>query len=160
MPAMNRSIAVSLVNISTYAAAAGLFLSLSAGLWGCGGSSQKTKDGLELIARKLEPLKRQKCDGDQEQLVDVNNDGIADLRHVFDGGKAVCDEIDLNFDGRIDLTRSFGKDGKVQYEQYDLDFDGKLDQQSFYENGQLSRKELDTNFDRMIDTWVFCQGAY
>jgi hypothetical protein len=106
------------------------------------------------VARPLEPLKRKDCDGGTEQLVDVNGDGLADLRHVFDGSRRVCDEIDLNFDGHIDLTRIFGKDGQVALEQYDLDFDGRLDQQSFYEGGKLVRAthaKLMANAEALLD---------
>src|SRR6185312_13202359 len=99
---------------------------------------QKPKEG-EVVARKLEPLARRACKGDREALVDVNGDGLADLRHAYNGRAENCTEIDLNFDGHVDLTRLFGKDGTVAYEQFDLDFDGKLDQQSFYIGGKLAR---------------------
>jgi hypothetical protein len=125
---------------------------------GCGGS-QKPKPG-EVVARKLVPLARRACNGEREALVDVNGDGLADLRHVYNGRVEACTEIDLNFDGHVDLTRLFDTSGTVAYEQFDLDFDGKLDQQSFYTGGKLARKELDTNFDRMVDTWVWCDGPY
>ena len=125
----------------------------------CGGS-QKPSGPNVAEARKVEPLRRKSCDGDSEKLVDVNGDGLADLRHVFVGKTEACTEIDLNFDGHIDLTRKFDDHGQITFEQFDLDFDGKLDQQSFYESGKLARKEIDTNFDRMIDTWMWCDGPY
>ena len=43
--------------------------------------------------------------GDRDTLVDANGDGYANIRHVFDGSTEKCTELDLNFDGRVDMTR-------------------------------------------------------
>lgn len=130
-------------------------------VYACGGAPQK---GAAVkpsdVARESTPLKRRACDGDAERLVDVNADGYANLRHVSEDSRPVCTEIDLNLDGRVDVTRVFDAAGTTSFEQYDLDFDGRLDQHSFYEAGKLVRKEIDTNFDRMVDTWVWCDGPY
>lgn len=127
----------------------------------CGGSQgPEAQNAGDVVAREIKPLRRKACEGDRETLEDASFDGYANLRHVYDGQREVCAEIDVNMDGRVDVTRLFGDDGKLSLEQYDLDFDGRLDQQLFYENGKLTRKELDTNFDRMIDTWVWCEGAF
>lgn len=128
------------------------------GATGCGGTQKGgTKGGL-VEAREAVPLKREACEDGQEQLTDVNGDGYANVRNVVDGGRKICSELDLNMDRRVDLMRTFDKNGQVAFEQYDLDFDGRLDLQTYFEAGKLARKELDTNFDRMVDTWIFCEG--
>lgn len=104
------------------------------------------------------PISKQECKGDG-QTVDVNNDGKPDIRHVLAKGKRSCTEIDMNFDGKVDVYRFYADDGKtVSFEQHDYDFDGRLDQQAFYVAGVMERKELDTNFDGLIDTWMWCKG--
>jgi hypothetical protein len=113
-----------------------------------------------LQPRTIERLKRVACEGDSERLSDANGDGWADLRHVFEGEREVCNEVDLNFDHRADATRLFDDQARLTLEQLDLDFDGRIDQQVFYEAGKPMRKELDTNFDRMTDTWLWCDGPY
>ncbi len=63
----------------------------------------------------------------------------------------------MNFDGMVDVTRFFAPDGTaVVREEHDFDFDGRLDQISYYEAGAVVRTELDTNFDNVIDTWLWC----
>jgi hypothetical protein len=136
-------------------------LSLISLVYGCGGAEKKPVNLLPSdSAREATALKRRGCGEGRERLVDVNDDGYANVRHVSDGNRPVCTEIDLNLDGRVDVTRVFDAAGQTSFEQFDLDFDGRLDQHSFYEGGKLLRKELDTNFDRMVDTWVWCSGPY
>jgi hypothetical protein len=106
-----------------------------------------------------QPITRKPCNDGTPQTVDVNNDGRPDITHRVDGGKRVCSEVDLNFDGRADLGRFYDKDGKtIGFEQHDYDFDGKVDDSVFYKAGQVERKELDTNFDGLVDTWLWCKG--
>ena len=126
----------------------------------CGGAQVADPQNAQDVAREVEPLTRQSCDGDQEKLVDANGDGRANIRHVFDGGKEVCAEIDMNFDGRADVTRIFDDSGQIAREQHDFDFDGRVDQDALYAGGKLTEKHLDTNFDKLVDTWVWCDGAY
>lgn len=97
-------------------------------------------------------------EGANVQAVDVNNDGTPDIRHVLANGQRRCTEIDMNFDGRVDVVRFFEADGRtILREEHDFDFDGRFDQIAIYENGQLTHKELDTNFNDRIDTWLWCQ---
>lgn len=101
------------------------------------------------------------CEGKQIERIDVNEDGRADIEHVVRGGRRVCTKADMNFDGKIDVTRFYENDGvTVAFERYDFDFDGRVDQLSFYENGVLVRKELDTTFNNSIDTWLWCEDGW
>jgi len=91
---------------------------------------------------------------------DVNNDGTPDIYHTSRDGRRRCTEIDMNFDGRIDVVRFYEDDGETpRREEHDFDFDGRLDQVAFYEGGELTRKELDTNFDNRVDTWMWCEDG-
>ncbi len=91
-------------------------------------------------------------------------------------------ELDLNGDGRIDVSRQYDEREQVQREAIDLDFDGKVDQVNhyekgiivskerdltssgkpslfaYYERGKLVRKERDTNQDGKIDYWEYWEG--
>ncbi|MDB4988186.1 MAG: putative lipoprotein, partial [Myxococcaceae bacterium] len=79
--------------------------------------------------------------------------------HRLEGGKRHCSDVDLNFDGKPDLVRFYDADGTtVSFEQHDYDFDGKVDDNDNFKLGKMERKELDTNFDGLLDTWMWCQG--
>ena len=95
------------------------------------------------------------------QGVDVNGDGSPDVRHASEGDRRVCTEIDLDFDGRFDVTRFYEDDGVTpSREEHDYDFDGRIDEVLFYEEGKLVKRELDTNFDHRVDTWILCRDGY
>ena len=136
-----------------------LVISWYFGSVGCGGSEPESKTAND-VPREVFPLRRRVCEGDDEKLEDVNGDGRANLRHVYRDGKEACAEIDMNLDGRIDVTRLFDDNGQMVMEQHDFDFDGRLDQQVFYEAGAMIRKEVDTNFDKLVDTWIWCDGSF
>lgn len=57
-------------------------------------------------------------------------------------------EIDLNFDGKIDVYRYFNELGDAVREEVDLDFDGKIDAIDYYDEGVLFRREMAFNFDQ------------
>ncbi len=61
--------------------------------------------------------------------------------------------MDLNFDGRFDLVRSFDRAGRTVREEMDLDQDGELDQVTVYRDGSRLATILDTNADRRGDTY-------
>ncbi|MEZ4255937.1 MAG: hypothetical protein R3A78_09535 [Polyangiales bacterium] len=125
-----------------------------AALGGCGGAS--TEGGLGgSQGKSISDI----CSlsGSNVQQVDVNGDGKPDVRHAMNGGKRLCSSYDMNFDGKVDVRRLYEADGTTpKQEEHDFDFDGKVDQMSFYSNGNLVRKELDTNFDNQVDTWIWC----
>lgn len=51
--------------------------------------------------------------------------------------------------------------GEMIYEAVDFNKDGLLDDHYFYANDVLIRREIDTNYDGVIDIWVYIsEGVY
>lgn len=132
-------------------------------LGGCGGSNAAAGRGGELRGARGSDVARPVCDPSSGQVraVDANADGTPDIRHVMAGSTMRCSLYDMNFDGRVDVTRFYQANGTtVSLEEHDFDFDGRVDQLAYFNaEGVVERKELDTNFDNAIDTWVWCEGA-
>lgn len=70
-------------------------------------------------------------------------------------------ELDRNADGDIDYRVYYDAKGKVAREELDFNFDGKMDTFYYYKDGVLQREELDTHFDGKIDISVYLlDGTY
>lgn len=127
-----------------------LVAALSTLAFGCGSSK-------ETVAKKTDDSGRKNA-----LKKDINKDGIPDVwRHMVDvDGKQVVGmvEFDINFDGKVDVVRTFSKGVKVR-EEADMDFDGKFDVVTIYENGQIVRKEMDSQFDGRFDIVKFYQDG-
>jgi hypothetical protein len=67
----------------------------------------------------------------------------------------ICREADVNGDGRKDVVRIYDDEGRSIREDVDRNFDAKVDQQTVFQNGQIVRHEFDDNFDGRIETKVF-----
>jgi antitoxin component YwqK of YwqJK toxin-antitoxin module len=91
-------------------------------------------------------------------------------------------DLDINWDGKVDIARQYDEKEVVSREALDLDFDGKVDEVIFYEKGvvvrkernltsagrpslwvfyekgQLVRKEKDTNGDGKVDYWEYWEN--
>jgi hypothetical protein len=124
---------------------------------------------------------------------DLNHDGKPDVwtyTVVAQGGadgkeydKLVRKELDINFDGKLDISKHYDDKEQVEHESFDLDFDGKVDQTNYYEKGavvrkeryldstngqpqlwiyyekgKIARKERDTNSDGKIDYWEYWEN--
>jgi hypothetical protein len=91
--------------------------------------------------------------------LDLNKDGKADAyqftKVIDDQAVIVRKEVDVNFDGKIDLIRDLSDKGTLVNERLDTDFDGRVDLVVFFEREQIVRKEYDTNFDAKVDMWRF-----
>ncbi len=76
-----------------------------------------------------------------------------------EGGSKVdlltCKEQDLNYDGRKDIWIYYDDQGNRQMEEMDLDFDGKIDLITIRRGGKVIRQELDTNYDGKTDIWKY-----
>jgi hypothetical protein len=85
--------------------------------------------------------------------VDTNLDGIKDtVRFYNPKGEPVHEEVDRNYDGKIDLWVNFAE-GKMAEVIEDENFDGKPDVWKVYVDGSLSRIKRDRNGDGKPDVW-------
>ena len=105
---------------------------------------------------------RAQCEvkGDRiEKSYDLNRDKAIDVREVYNGKTLICREVDLNFDGKMDLFRYYDERGVPRQEEIDLDKDGRLDIVTYFdERGKIIRQEFDTNYDNKADVWRYFKG--
>ena len=165
-------------------------------LAGC--ATSKGSQGQSQTAQKQVEEKRQVPGGqtgetDDLRTSDIDNDGKPEVFKYYSriddperpGEKKTQltrQDVDLNWDGKIDIWRYFDASGKVEREEWDTDYDGKVDDTRFFENGvitraerdrnndgradmvryyksgALERKESDTNGDGQIDRWEYFTG--
>lgn len=71
----------------------------------------------------------------------------------------VCREADLNGDRRKDVVRLYNDEGRPILEEVDRDFDGKIDEVSHFTNGRITLREVDTSGNGMIDTKIFYEAG-
>ena len=91
--------------------------------------------------------------------MDINFDGRVDIRkHYAPNGEITKEEMDLDFDGRVDAVSHY-REGKLHLREMDMAFDGTTDLWKYYENDQLIRKERDANHDGKPDYWEFYQDG-
>lgn len=108
---------------------------------------------------------RQKKSGDELQTeTDLNGDKKPDVftytikAKSADGkdiDRLVRKELDINADGKIDISRTYDEREQISREALDLDFDGKVDQVNFYEKGVIVRKERDLSSAGKPSLWLF-----
>jgi hypothetical protein len=67
----------------------------------------------------------------------------------------ICREADVNGDGKKDVVRIYDDEGRSLREDVDRNFDGKVDQHTVFQNGQIVRHEYDDNFDGKIETKIY-----
>jgi hypothetical protein len=95
--------------------------------------------------------------------LDLNRDGRPDayqFTRVTDGeGVVVRKEVDVNFDGKVDLVRNLDDKGKLLEERLDTDFDGKPDVWRYFDKGSIAREEADLNYDSRVDYWEYFEGG-
>ena len=92
------------------------------------------------------------------QDVDVNWDGKVDIKRLFDAsGTVTKEEWDADYDGRVDEVRLF-ESGTIVRSERDQNNDGSMDVFRYYADGQLERKETDSNGDGQTDRWEYYRG--
>ncbi len=89
--------------------------------------------------------------------VDLNADGKVDLTQYFDEGVVAREELDLDFDGRVDKVARY-KDERVESEELSSLFDGRFDVRRYYENGVLVLKQVDTRRNGLFDEFQYFVG--
>ena len=68
---------------------------------------------------------------------------------------------DRDNDGRVDYAVRVDERGYKLREAMDYNLDGRMDDFYFYSNDVLQRQEIDSNFDRAIDIWIYMwRGVY
>lgn len=127
--------------------------------------------------------------GEEVVTSDLNGDGKPDVFKYYLPSSSegelmlVRREMDLNFDGRLDLWNWYDEKGELLKQAFDLDFDGQIDVFSWFEHGVVVRKELsqrsgdrpdtfkyydqgqlvrierDTSGDGKIDTWEYWESG-
>ncbi|MFZ5443250.1 MAG: hypothetical protein ACOZQL_24800 [Myxococcota bacterium] len=136
---------------------------------------------------------RQKQSGDEKVTeFDLNKDKKPDVwTYTVMGKNAEGKEVervsrkdlDINWDGKVDIARQYDEKEQISREALDLDFDGKVDEVIFYEKGivvrkerylsssekpalwlfyekgALVRKERDNNGDGKVDYWEYWEGG-
>ena len=86
---------------------------------------------------------------------DINKDGDIDGWSYMNDGYIERQEIDMNFDGKIDSVFMYEKDGRVKEEILDTNYDGKMDNWRYYNGGEVIRDSIDSDFDGKIDVWFY-----
>ena len=134
------------------------------GLAACSGADSSDGPALGFIG--VEPG----ADGTYVEKLDINGDRRVDVwRHYRDGPPAegggkpqrilFRKEVDLNFDGRPDLSIELDDQGALLREEFDLDFDRRIDMVTEYRDGVLWRQIMDDGFDGTIDVWRYFEGG-
>ena len=100
---------------------------------------------------------------------DLNHDGRPDVwvytvkAKTPDGkeyDRVVRKEMDINWDGKVDIVRYYDENEQISKEELDLDFDGRIDQWNYYEKGVLVRKERDLDFNGKPDLWIYYEKGH
>jgi hypothetical protein len=94
------------------------------------------------------------------QEIDLDGDGRADVTNIYreraDAGRVhVEKKLDLNLDGQVDVISSFDESGALETERIDRDFDGAFDWTDHYKGGVRVMAETDNNFDGRTDVWFY-----
>lgn len=145
-----------------------VFTSLLCCAAGCGTEKSATKDEDSNASgeseRLAENVSQSRSGNEKVTQYDLNRDKKPDV-FVFtvparteegrDFDRLVRKELDLNWDGRVDISRTYTENEQVESEKIDLDFDGKIDQVNFYEKGVIVRKERDIGYTGKPNTWIF-----
>ncbi|MBN2325395.1 MAG: hypothetical protein JXQ30_16840 [Spirochaetes bacterium] len=86
---------------------------------------------------------------------DINNDGNIDGWSYVNDGYIQRQEIDMNFDGKIDSVFMYENDGRVKEEILDTNYDGKMDNWRYYKAGEVIKDSIDSDYDGKIDVWFY-----
>lgn len=138
-----------------------LILVLAAACASADGDATKPNSAITGNDKRDTEIKHEGCNGNAPSAakVDINGDGKPDITHVVDGNREVCRIVDLNLDGAIDAFIYYDAQGRERRRESDFDRDGRADEIGIYENGMVTLKMRETNFDNKLDTWDHYQGS-
>ena len=143
----------------------------TASLLSCGTARQSSKSSTGQLSRSGgldDMLAHPHVPNEKVSERDLNHDRRADVwtftvpaknEDGKDYERLIRKELDVNFDGKVDIVRTYDDKERIDREAMDLDFDGKVDQVNFYEKGVLVRKEKDLNFDAKPDEWQYFEKS-
>jgi len=86
---------------------------------------------------------------------DINKDGNVDCWTYISNGYVEKQEMDMNFDGKIDSVYLYESDNKIKEEMLDTNYDGKIDNWRLYKDGELVIDKIDSNHDGKVDTLFY-----
>ncbi len=128
------------------------------------------KNDLGSGGEKLSDSIHQSRHGDEKVTeFDLNHDGKPDVwvytvksktPDAKDYDRLVRKEMDINWDGKVDIVRYYDENEQISKEELDLDFDGRIDQWNYYEKGVLVRKERDLDFNGKPDLWIYYEKGH
>jgi len=127
------------------------------------GNGPATGDRLE------EKIVQQRQANEKVTEFDLNHDKKPDVweyrvtvkdENGKDVDRLVRKELDINWDGRVDIVRYYNDREEVVKEALDLDFDGKIDQINYYEKGVIVKKERDLDFNGRPDLWIYYEKGH
>lgn len=94
-------------------------------------------------------------------VFDDDGDGAVDHWEFINEAGGLTIYLDTRGDGKVDFVLEQDKDGYKIMEAMDFNGDGELDDYYYYSREVLVRREVDTNYDGQVDTWVFIsEGVY
>ena len=96
-----------------------------------------------------------RIEADMVVTSDLNKDGKPDAWSYISGKVVTRQELDVNFDGKVDSIYVYDENGKVKEEILDTNYDGKMDNWRYYDNGSLTLDEADSNYNGKIDVWIY-----
>jgi hypothetical protein len=146
-----------------------LWMCVSATLVGCSGADEK-KDETEMPEVRQNTKETRNELGQIVRSYDGNGDDKPDVIRYLDEVPDPEDpsltirklrkmELDVNFDGRIDVIRVYDEAGKLRSEESDIDLDGTADIVSYYDRGALAKKEiLEAGSRRILATRFYTGG--
>ncbi|WNG36563.1 hypothetical protein F0U61_24955 [Archangium violaceum] len=136
------------------------------GLCGCTSdkAAQKSEEAQEREQAAPESIQPPQATNEKVTKKDTNTDQKPDVwvytveEQRADGqgrDRMVRKEMDINWDGRVDITTYYDAREEREREAMDLDYDGKVDSVFFYEKNVNVRRERDLNGDGRVDSWSY-----
>jgi antitoxin component YwqK of YwqJK toxin-antitoxin module len=149
-----------------------VMMSFSICVGACGGKNKQQKKDEE-APKTVEVERRTEYVRDGDKLLrksDSNGDGKPDVykhfvRYPDPDNPAVTKrrlvemEIDVDFDGEIDVVRKYSESGNLKTERVDVDLDGDIDVIRYYDGGSLSHKEILDETGKVLATRHYTNGT-
>jgi hypothetical protein len=129
-------------------------------LCGCNSGPPARSAEREQLERDVRVV-HEDCDtsGGGAEKLDANGDGRADVVVVRSGSRDVCRAYDLNLDGKVDVYSYYDDAGRVRRKENDFNHDGVIDQITTYQGGVITSRQLATLLANRLDTWDFFQNG-